>query len=95
MNKTEAIMIKDLPDGSEFAKNTYVSQLKNDDLRALARVVEMANESLAPADNTEMHRLAEVMSKTRKKSMGLDCGCDCFFTDPYGFVPQGGCPVHD
>lgn len=22
-------------------------------------------------------------------------GCDCHFTEPYGFVPEAGCPEHD
>jgi hypothetical protein len=24
-----------------------------------------------------------------------DCGCACGITEPYGFVPEAGCPVHD
>jgi hypothetical protein len=76
-------------------KTTYVENIKNFDLRSLARVVEMANESLPPDKNTELHRIAAMLSETRKKSMGLDCGCDCGFDDPYGFVPSAGCPIHD
>lgn len=24
-----------------------------------------------------------------------NCGYACGFTEPYGFVPEGGCPIHD
>lgn len=23
------------------------------------------------------------------------CPCECGFQEPYGFVPEAGCPVHD
>lgn len=25
----------------------------------------------------------------------LECGYDCEFVEPYGFVPGAGCPIHD
>lgn len=77
------------------AKTSYVDTIKNNDLRALARVVEMANESLPPDENTELHDIAHLLSTTRRESMGLDCGNNCHFAPPYGFVPEAGCPVHD
>ena len=24
-----------------------------------------------------------------------DCGLSCGYTEPYGFVPEDGCPIHD
>jgi len=24
-----------------------------------------------------------------------DCGCACGYTEPYGFVPEADCPIHD
>lgn len=24
-----------------------------------------------------------------------DCGLACGYVEPYGFVPEGGCPIHD
>ena len=24
-----------------------------------------------------------------------DCGCICGYAEPYGFVPEAGCPIHD
>lgn len=25
----------------------------------------------------------------------IDCGYNCGITEPYGFVPEDGCPIHD
>lgn len=25
----------------------------------------------------------------------VDCGFECGHTEPYGFVPEAGCPIHD
>ena len=24
-----------------------------------------------------------------------DCGCVCGYTEPFGFVPEAECPIHD
>ena len=24
-----------------------------------------------------------------------DCGYNCIYQEPYGFVPEAGCPIHD
>jgi hypothetical protein len=76
------------------AKNTYVSGIENDDLRALARVMEMGMTSLPPDQWDQLCNIAVTLSDNRKKSMGLDCGSDCFFQEPYGFVPNAACDVH-
>ena len=42
--------------------------------------------------------LANRLMNPVKVSMGCDCGkCgyNCAYVEPYGFVPECGCPVHD
>jgi len=36
----------------------------------------------------------EYMTAVLRQSLG-DCACECHYTEPYGWVPECGCPVHD
>jgi len=44
-------------------------------------------QSLASADSTQ--------AWTVKPGDETSCGYECGYVKPYGFVPEGGCPVHD
>jgi hypothetical protein len=28
-------------------------------------------------------------------NQNLICGNECHYVEPYGFVPENGCPIHD
>jgi len=36
----------------------------------------------------------EHMTSEFKKRLG-ECDCACRYSEPYGWVPEAGCPVHD
>lgn len=36
----------------------------------------------------------EYMTATLRQSLG-ECDHECHYTEPYGWVPECGCPVHD
>jgi hypothetical protein len=45
-------------------------------------------------DNTSLFWCDECQDMCTKPSE-LECGNDCGFVEPYGFVPEAGCPMHD
>lgn len=47
-------------------------------------------------------RLGEKVSRLAARVLGsyvqdseFNCGFACAFVEPYGFVPEDGCPIHD
>ena len=39
--------------------------------------------------------ISSQVGKAVKEFEALECGYECGYTEPYGFVPEGGCPIHD
>jgi hypothetical protein len=45
-----------------------------------------------PTDAELAHE--ERMTELTKKRLGK-CDCACRYTEPFGWVPECGCPIHD
>ena len=52
----------------------------------------LTGEVTFPTDSELQHE--EYMTALIKMSLG-DCDRECRYTEPYGWVPEADCPVHD
>jgi len=52
----------------------------------------LTGETTSPTQREMQHE--EYMTATLKQSLG-ECDYECHYVEPYGWVPEAGCPVHD
>lgn len=60
-------------------------------------IVELAKE-LTPASMNFIsigHNSCAWIPKDGIKDVKIECGRSCGYVEPYGFVPECGCPIHD
>ena len=51
--------------------------------------------TLIAANGAEHAALDAANGENIEMALVVTCGRACGYAEPYGFVPEGGCPVHD
>ena len=61
--------------------------------KELLELVQMELEAVQSALQTAQYHYAAICRIIGEMDTG--CGCGCGLVEPFGFVPEAGCPVHD
>lgn len=72
-------------------KTIYEIVRDGDSFCATSRNFKNIQESPCGFGDTPTQALEELL----KDKQNIECGYNCGIQEPYGFVPEAGCPIHD